>query len=94
MEIIFKLNKLIIQLLAFIEALTKQKGPNVCWDARFFNPFWDRQLIKMLKKRFKNQASQQKFGHSYFVKALVRKLCYKGPKNVAHFLRLAVYTIV
>ena len=56
----------------FTKALSKQKVPNYCRDARFLNPLFEFELAACCKKRFKKQASQQMFGPSYFVRALVQ----------------------
>ena len=57
--------------LAGNKALSKQEGPNICWDARFLNPFFEFLISSLLEKKgFKNRASLQEFGPSYFVRAL------------------------
>ena len=45
------------------------KRPKVWWDTPFLNLFY-RQLIKILRKGFKNSGSHQSFGPLYFVRAL------------------------
>ena len=52
------------------KALSKQEGPNVCWDARFLNSFLNFNQLPAAKKGFKKQASLQELGPSYFVRAL------------------------
>ena len=49
------------------KALSKQEGPNICWDARFLNF----NQLPAAKKVFKKRASQQTFGPSCFDRALV-----------------------
>ena len=54
------------------KALTKQEGPNICWDARFWHFFFLILISCLLqKKTCKKQASQQTFGPSHFDRALV-----------------------
>ena len=55
----------------FTKALFKQKVPNYCRDARFLNPLFEFELAACCKKEIK-KASQQMFGPSYFVRALVQ----------------------
>ena len=52
------------------KVLSKQEGLNVCWDARFLNPFLNFNQLPAAKKGLKKQASLQTFGPSYFVRAL------------------------
>ena len=61
------------------KALSKQEGPNIRWDARFFNPFFESESVPSEKKD-KKRASQQRVGPSYFVRALV-EMCVEGEKN-------------
>ena len=48
-----------------LKPLSKQEGPNICWDASFLIPFLNFNQLPAMKK----QASQQKVGHSFCVRA-------------------------
>ena len=53
------------------KALTKQEGPNICWDARFRHVFfWILISCLLQKNTCKKRASHQTFGPSYFDRAL------------------------
>ena len=66
----------------FPKALSKQEGPKFCWNARFFNPFFEFESAACCKKGFKKRASKQTFGPSYFVRALEIEAC----NSVADFI--------
>ena len=69
------------------KALSKQEGPNVCWDACFFNIFFEFESAPCWKiKRLKKRASHQMFGSSYFVGALLSYQWYFVTKIVLTYV--------
>ena len=59
----------------YVKALKKQEGTNIWWDAQFLQSFFEFESAACCKKKNgKNRASQQTFGPSYFVMALVHIL--------------------
>ena len=71
-----------------IKALTKQEGPNFCWNVRFFPCPYVNQLPAAKKN---TQASQQKPSPSYFVTGLG---CHKVSKILVLFLEMGVCIII
>ena len=50
------------------KALSKQEGPNICWDTHFLIIFLNFNQLPTAKKGLKKQASLQILGPSNFVR--------------------------